>query len=255
MTSIKIVAGAAIAAFLAINIVGAAVVFGGMSAFDRVGNVAEALTDDDFDRDDDFDDDDFVGGDFDEGRNAESFQAPGFSEGFPGGPGLLDGKGKGAKGGKGASEMAYAVQSASISAEEAEEVALGEVSGRIVETKLKGKDGIPHYEIEVFDDGGRLHEVLVEAREGDVIGRKVEDPDDSYEMGYLLEGASIDRREAEDAATADFPGRIVENKLDDENGFAVWEIETFDEDDGLLHEVKVNAENGDILSYETKGGF
>ncbi|MBA2692964.1 MAG: PepSY domain-containing protein [Rubrobacter sp.] len=85
------------------------------------------------------------------------------------------------------------------------------------------------------------------------MGRKIEDAEDSYEIAYLLDQTNITRQEAESAAADAFPGRVVENKLDDENGFAVWEIETFDENGGILHEAKVNAQNGDILAYETKG--
>lgn len=261
MTSIKIVIGAAIVAFLAINIAGASVVLGGMSAFERVGDIAERYTGDNDDGPREFKpqpveyrDDDFDGGDFDGGRNAESFQAPGrdFSGGLPA-PGFFEGKGKGGKGEKGAWEMAYAVENASLGVRDAEDVALGEVSGRIVEAKLKGEDGFPHYEIEVLDGGGQLHEVLVEATDGSVMGRRIEDAEDSYEMSYLLDQASMDRQEAEDVAADAFPGRVVENKLGDENGFAVWEIKTFDED-GFLHEAEVSAQNGEILAYETKGG-
>lgn len=257
MASIKVVVGAALAAFLAVNIVGAVALLSGASAFDRASDVAERYLEDDDPReyqarqveyrDDDSDDDSHE--DFDGGE----FQAPrqGFSEEFGGPPAWAGGKGKG---GGGAGEIAYAVERASISGEEAEDIARNEVSGQIVETKLKGKDGFPHYEIQVFDGEGQLHEILVEAGEGSVTGRKLEDPEDSYKMSYLLDRASITREEAANIATDAYPGRVVENKLDDEDGFAVYEIETFDEGGGYLHEVEVNAQNGEILSYETKGG-
>lgn len=262
MTRIKIVVGVALAAFLAMNILGATAIFGGMSAFERVGNFTEASAHEDdpegefasanrgpeFDRDDD---DGFM-------DDMEGFEPPAFAEGFPGGPGFPGGKGKGPMGegpggDKGLAEASYAVQNANVSPEEAEEVALGEVSGQIVETKLEAKDGFPHYEIEVFGEGGQLYEVLVGAENGDVVGRKVEKPEDAYKISYLLDQASISRDEAEETATSEFPGRVIENKLDDKDGFAVWEIKTFD--DGTLHEVEINAQNGGILAYETKGSF
>lgn len=276
MTSIKIVVGAAVVAFLAMNIVAASAIAGGVSAFDRVDDFSERFTDDDRQtqqagyRDDDFDDDSFDddgfddggfdgdgfdGGDFDGGDfDDDDFgaQARNFSEGPPA-PGFFEGEGNGARSGEGASEMSYAVQNANTDFEEAEDIALGEVSGRIVGTNLEGENGFPHYEVEVLDNGGQLHEVLVGAREGDIMGQRIEDSDDAYEMGYLLEETNINRREAEGIATDAYPGRVVENKLGDENGLAVWEIETFDED-GFLHEVEVNAQNGEILAYGTNDG-
>ncbi len=267
MTSMKIVVGAAMAALLAVNVFGAVALFNGISTFERVGNVAERFTDGgdrqagqseyrggDFD-DDDSNGGDFDGGDFDGGEIGRDFQAPSFIGGPPS-PGFFEGKGKGkGKGGEGAREMAHAVENANLGIRDAEDIALGEIPGDIVEAKLKGKDGFPHYEIEVLDGDGQLHEVLVEAREGGVMGRKFEGPEDSHEMAHLFDQASMSRDEAESVAADAFPGQVVENKLDDENGFAVWEIETFDENDGLLHEAKVNAQNGDIPAYETKGSF
>ncbi len=137
MTSIKIVVGAAIAAFVAMNVVGAAVIFSGMTAFDRVGNFAERLTDDRQTGQSELrPDDDFDGGDFQAPR--QNFV------GAPPAPGFFEGKGKGGKGGKGAWEIAYAVENANVGIRDAEDIALGEVSGDIVEAKLKGKDGSPH---------------------------------------------------------------------------------------------------------------
>jgi uncharacterized membrane protein YkoI len=255
MTSVKIVLGAAVAAFLALNVLGTAAMFGGMNVLERAGQFTERFTEAREDGLGGEEEGEEFGGERWNSDSRESdfgdsdFGAPGFVGGPPP-AGFSEGKGKG---GKGVWEMAYAVERANISAGEAEEIALGEVSGRIVETKLKGKDGFPHYEIEVFDGEGGLHEVLVGAADGEVVERKLEDPEDSYKIGYLLDQARIDREEAEEVATDSFPGRVVESKLDDENGFPVWEIETFDEN-GYLHEVEVNARNGEILAYETKGG-
>lgn len=257
MTSIKIVVGAAIAAFLAVNVFGAVALVNGVSAFDRIGNVAERFTDDDrqTEQSEYRDGGDFDGGDFD-GGNAQNVQMPPQNFTAPP-PGFFNGKGKGGKGkgGKGgekAWEMAFAVQNANLSPSDAEEVALGEVSGQVVETKLKGKDGFPHYEVEVMDGGGQLHEVLVEAREGNITGRKLEKPEKSFEMAFLLEQVETSREEAEDIATGVVPGTVVENELDDENGFAVWEIKILDESGGMLYEVEVGAQNGDVFSFEPK---
>lgn len=49
------------------------------------------------------------------------------------------------------------------------------------------------------------------------------------------------------------PGEIVGTSLEDEDGIALYEVEILSED-GYLHEVYVDAENGEMLGRETEGG-
>ncbi len=59
----------------------------------------------------------------------------------------------------------------------------------------------------------------------------------------------IDRTAVEEAASGAVPGEVREVELESENGFVVYEVEIAGED-GRLHEVIVDAGNGEILGQE-----
>jgi uncharacterized membrane protein YkoI len=69
------------------------------------------------------------------------------------------------------------------------------------------------------------------------------------------EEPKIDRGAAEKAALGDVPGEVKETELENEGGSAVYEVEVLGED-GKLHEVAVDAGNGQVLGQETEdNGF
>ncbi len=47
----------------------------------------------------------------------------------------------------------------------------------------------------------------------------------------------------------DYPGRIIEIDLDDDDGHYVYELELVD-DQGIAHELEVDARSGQVLKYE-----
>ena len=65
----------------------------------------------------------------------------------------------------------------------------------------------------------------------------------------LPELTRIDRTAAEEAALGAVPGAVREVELENEHGFVVYEVEVAGLD-GALHEVVVDAGNGEVLGQE-----
>lgn len=63
--------------------------------------------------------------------------------------------------------------------------------------------------------------------------------------------AKIDRPQAEAAALAALPGQVVKARLDDENGYLVWQIDVRHAKG--VTEVAVDAGNGRVLAMEEEG--
>jgi uncharacterized protein YpmB len=59
----------------------------------------------------------------------------------------------------------------------AKEAALGAVSGEVKEIELEREGGAAIYEVEVLGDDGRLHEVMVDANNGKVLGQEMDEED------------------------------------------------------------------------------
>jgi uncharacterized membrane protein YkoI len=56
----------------------------------------------------------------------------------------------------------------------AEEAALGAVPGEVKEIELEREGGATIYEVEVAGEDGKLHEVTVSAKDGNVLGQETE---------------------------------------------------------------------------------
>lgn len=76
-----------------------------------------------------------------------------------------------------------------------------------------------------------------------------EDQQEKAEAQQLQSLAKIDQAAAEQAALRAIPGTAKDAELGNENGYVVWEVEVAG-DDGKLHEVKVDAGNGQVLQQE-----
>lgn len=145
------------------------------------------------------------------------------------------------------------LRNSGIDRAEAEDAALGAVSGKVMESSLDDDFGRAVYKVEVLDRDGRLHEVYVDAANGEILRRETEDQEDSAEALSLSERTSIDRNAAEDAALNEVSGDILGTSLEDEDGRAIYEVEILG-DDGDLHELYVDAESGQLIGHETEGG-
>ncbi len=144
------------------------------------------------------------------------------------------------------------LRNSGIDRAEAEDAALGAVSGKVMESSLDDDFGRAVYKVEVLDPDGRLHEVYVDAANGEILRRETEDQEDSAEALSLSERTSIDRNAAEDAALNEVSGDILGTSLEDEDGRAIYEVEILG-DDGDLHELYVDAESGQLIGHETEG--
>ncbi len=71
--------------------------------------------------------------------------------------------------------------------------------------------------------------------------------DESAETQQLQGLAKIDQAQAEKAALGAVSGTVKDAELGDENGSVIWEVEVAAAN-GTLHEVKVDAGNGQILA-------
>ena len=74
---------------------------------------------------------------------------------------------------------------------------------------------------------------------------RVTDDDDAAMAGQ----ARLTSSEAATIATTALPGKVTETKLDDENGYLVWEVEIIDAK-GHETELKIDAGNGRLLAAE-----
>lgn len=180
------------------------------------------------------------------------FGGPGLPFGGPGGPGGPGGDGPGGKGGEKVWEMEYLIENTDISLDEAEDIAREQTSGRVLESKLHSEGGYPAYEVKVIGEEGYVNKYKLDAQSGDIYEREIEGSEKAYEAQYLTDYAEISRDEAEEIATEQSPGRVVENKLTEKHGFAVHEVETFE--DGTLSEVLIEAQSGEIVGYKMEGG-
>jgi hypothetical protein len=62
--------------------------------------------------------------------------------------------------------------------------------------------------------------------------------------------SKISSSQAADIAVGAVPGKVVETRLDDENGYLVWEVETIGEQ-GRQAQLKIDAGNGRLLAIQT----
>ena len=65
----------------------------------------------------------------------------------------------------------------------------------------------------------------------------------------LLAQAKLTSGEATRIAEKALPGKVVETKLDADNGYLVWEVGLVG-DQGQVHELKIDAGNGRLLAIE-----
>jgi uncharacterized membrane protein YkoI len=76
---------------------------------------------------------------------------------------------------------------------------------------------------------------------------------EAAEARELRDLAKIDRSEAEKAAPQAVPGTAESARLEEENGYVVYEVEVVG-DDGQYHHVDVDAGDGKVLRQNTGEG-
>lgn len=142
-----------------------------------------------------------------------------------------------------------------IAREEAEAAALEEVPGTVVGAEADDEDGRAVWSVDVTDADGTRHELDV-ADDGTVVGRDVEDDDDGDrdddgdDAPVDPAEATVTQEDAEAAALAEVPGTVRSAHLEREDGGLEWDVDV-DGEDGLRHDVQVDADTGEVLEHDT----
>jgi len=98
----------------------------------------------------------------------------------------------------------------------------------------------------VVEDIVVIGQLPTEVQSGSV---RVKDDDDATMAGQ----AGLTSSEAAKIATTALPGKVIETKLDDENGYLIWEVEIIGTD-GHETEFKIDAGNGRLLAAANENG-
>ncbi len=141
-----------------------------------------------------------------------------------------------------------------LAREEAEAAAVEEIPGSVVGVEADDEDGRAVWSVDVEGDDGRRHEVDI-ADDGSVVGRDTDDDDDGDDgddddAPADLAEATVSQADAEAAALAEVPGTVRSSHLEREDGGLEWDVDV-DGDDGLRHDVQVDATSGAILEHDT----
>lgn len=96
----------------------------------------------------------------------------------------------------------------------------------------------------VVEDIVVIEKLPSEVRNGSV---RVKDDDDAAMAGQ----ARLTSSEAAKIATTALPGKVIETKLNDENGYLIWEVEIIDAN-GHETQLKIDAGNGRLLAAESE---
>ncbi|NBM17748.1 PepSY domain-containing protein [Streptomyces sp. GC420] len=135
-----------------------------------------------------------------------------------------DDRGNTADGGR--DDDAAEVPPTGISAAEAIDAALAEVSGTAVSADLEDDDGrAPFWDVDILGADGTWHSVRIGTSDGKVLGShtETEDGDDRAEAA-AAEKAGVTAKEAAEAAAA--KGAVTSVDLDDDGRGLAWEVTT-----------------------------
>ncbi|MFF3751006.1 PepSY domain-containing protein [Streptomyces sp. NPDC002018] len=154
----------------------------------------------------------------------------------------------------GAPDDSPRVSRAGVTAGQAADAALKKVPGTVVSVERDDdgddrdrRDG--RWEVDVLGKDDRRHELKVDA--GGTVradGRADDDGDDDDDRDdrAALRGATVDARQAADAALAAVPGTATSVEIDDDRT-GHWEVGVRGED-GRAHELKVHARTGKVTA-------
>lgn len=126
---------------------------------------------------------------------------------------------------------------ATISLEEAQDIALQKVKGELIGTDTSERYA---YEFDI-QHGNNVSEVTVDAMTGEIV--KVEE---EYDRPVT---AKISAQRAKEIALQKVSnGEIVKFKLEEDDGLTVYDIEIVK--DAYEYEIKIDANTGDVIEYE-----
>ena len=143
----------------------------------------------------------------------------------------------------GKSAKTAAFEQAAVTAEQAVRSAAQKVPGQATEVDFKHKNGQSYYEVEIVS-GNQKHEIRVDANNGQVLDSKVEQDDEKE----ATPNAAISIEQAIAAAQSKTGGKVKEAELENENGQAVYKVETVS--GTQEHDVIINAADGQVISAQ-----
>jgi uncharacterized membrane protein YkoI len=125
------------------------------------------------------------------------------------------------------------------------ERARGVQPGRIIEIELEAKRGGYIYEVEIVDESGRVHELKLDARTGELF--------ESEAKGEIqVEGDLLPLEALAERALGAQPGEIVAIELKSRAAGPVYKVEMLDES-GRALKLEFDARSGEMLKREFKG--
>jgi len=153
-------------------------------------------------------------------------------------------------------------KAAVITRKEAISAALKEVAGKAVANELEDEDGTIVYSVVISDHQGKKHEVMIDAKTGKVVKVETDDENekgdkedkdgevsDKLEQQQLEKKAKVSPGESAALALKEVKGQVTDIELEDEDGNVVYSVEIKD-DQGKMHDVKVDAITGKFLKVE-----
>lgn len=144
-----------------------------------------------------------------------------------------------------ASEDRSAAPAGSVTAAQAVAAALEHTQGTVSSVDLDD-DGDRHWEVDVLGKDDREHELHVDVRTGAVREDKAEaENDDRDDDRAALRAASVDAREAVEAALRSHPGATVTSVDFEDEGAGRWEVE-LGENDADERELTVDAKTASL---------
>lgn len=146
-----------------------------------------------------------------------------------------------------------------LSLEEAQEIALQEVSGNVVKAKADRDDGIDYYDFTIITDNEK-YEIEIDANSGKII--KIEKDDDYEGLNTNTESqtnqttenanyndAKITANEAQQKAMDRVGGgNLVKCELDYDDGILKYEIEI--KNGNQEYDVDIDANTGEIIKFK-----
>lgn len=145
-----------------------------------------------------------------------------------------------------------------LTLEEAQEIALKEVSGKVLKAKEDKDDGVVYYDFIIVSDTEK-YEVEIDANSGKVLKMEKDDdyvgtttnPVDGTVTPLPTTDTAISTEQAQQIALERVGGGYLtktELDLDDDDGIKKYEIEI--KNGNKEYDVEINADTGEIIKYE-----
>ena len=140
-----------------------------------------------------------------------------------------------------------------ISLDEAQEIALNAIDGKVTKAKKEHDDGIDYYDFEIISDNQK-YEIEVDAKSGKIIKNERDDdyiPNSSESsQNNVSQTTTITNEDAQRIAMERIGnnGYLVKCELDFDDGRQKYEIEI--KNGNIEYEIAIDATTGEIIKYE-----